>query len=70
MCTTDERLYALASFSEPDAAAELTACADAARQMLNALQKIDYVAHTDYGPAACARIAEIARQAIQRSRID
>lgn len=33
-----ERLYALAAQSEPDVAAELTACADVARAMLEALE--------------------------------
>ena len=70
MSTTDERLYALASFSEPDAAAELNACANAAREMLAALQKIDYISRTEGGRLAGALLGEIARKAIARSRIN
>jgi hypothetical protein len=38
--TTHETLYALAEESEPDAAATLTRCGDAARDMLAALKAV------------------------------
>jgi hypothetical protein len=66
-----ERLYALAAQSEPDAAEELTACGDAARDMLDALLKADaWVAqyHDTPGHDAASRsMSALLRKVIARA---
>jgi hypothetical protein len=66
-----ERLYALAAQSEPDAAEELIACGDAARDMLDALLKADaWVAqyHDTPGHDAASRcMSAVLRKVIARA---
>jgi hypothetical protein len=63
---TYERLYALAAQSEPDAAEELTACADAARGMLAALKHMVHW-HDQLSPADIAKASAAIAKAEGRS---